>query len=80
MAVYRYLVTVETIADSQLTADDIANEIDSNLEYDMLHGELEDFTIKPAGYYPGQGFAHASDYWQDANRPAPLSPDGRYND
>jgi hypothetical protein len=75
MATYRYIVTVELARGSVLTSEDIANEIDSNLEYDMLNGELEDFKVEPLSatfgqrLYPGQGFVTA-----------PNSPDGRYDD
>lgn len=84
MATYRYLVTVETTSRSPLASDSIQSEIDSNLESAIFDIEIEHFTVEPLPQraYPGQGFDGRYDLtaenWQDRDRPAPLSPDGRY--
>lgn len=75
MAIYQYLVTVETVDSGGFTLAQhnnlIQNEIDSNLEYEIESLNLHHFTVEPVKprFYPGQGFVTAD-----------LSPDGRYND
>ena len=45
MAIYRYVVTVETSDNPLTTAQVIADEIDSNLESVVLHLGIEDFEV-----------------------------------
>lgn len=46
MPTFRYIVTVELGPDSTATAQDIQDEIDSNLESVILHFGIEHFTIE----------------------------------
>ena len=76
MAIYRYIVTVETddnngLIDAQL----IAGEIDANLESVIRDYGLNHFTVEPLSTVYGEPL-RVSQF--DAFETAPLSPDGRY--
>ena len=73
MAIYRYIVTVNVdaldgygVSANPTTAQDIANEIDSNLDSVMLNFGIEHFDV---------AVLSTVDYTPTY---APLSPDGRY--
>ena len=74
MAVYRYLVTVETTKFEQPNAgEQLARAIDAEYESRIMDLAIEHFTVErmPVGYWPGRGFVESS-----LDRPASLSPDG----
>jgi hypothetical protein len=62
MAIYRYIVTVETLEEGSYIRDLVEDELDSTLGYDMLGGQIEHFIVEHVSptfgqrLYPGQGF------------------------